>query len=378
MRRDPLAVIDIGSNTIRSLIVEIQPDGTYRVLDDEREVARLASGLSGSGRLSDPAMRRAVKALGRMASIARARGVRRPAVVATSALRNASNQRAFVARVLKETGLHVQVISGRDEARLAFESAALSFDLTDRSCAVADVGGGSSEVILALGHNIQHIHSLPLGSVALTEEFIHSDPVRRREFKALRAAVRDRLREAGVAADQPLQVLIASGGTASSLAQILMALQGLPGRPSHGFEMTQAQLLHMREALLRRTLAQRRQIPGLSADRADFILAGATILYELLARLNVNVLRVSTRGIRHALLQRLITGRAGLSMAPARPRRLDAAVCFARTLRFEQKHGEHVQRIALALFDQLAGPLGLDRESRDLLAAAALLHDVGY
>ncbi|HZI92856.1 MAG TPA: Ppx/GppA phosphatase family protein, partial [Patescibacteria group bacterium] len=379
MKRGPIAVIDIGSNTIRSLIVETLPGGGYRILDDEREAARLASGLDSNGRLAPAAVARAVKALKRMAEIARARGARRAAVVATSAIRGASNRRSFVNRVARETGLRVRVISGAEEAQLAFESAALSFDLENRPCGVADVGGGSTEVILALGHHVQHVYSLSLGTVALTEQFLHSDPIKRKEFKSLRAAVRQSLEEEEISGDPRPQFLIASGGTASAIAQVSMALQGMSGRPVQGFEMTQAELLHLREALLARSLSERRQLPGLSADRADIIVAGVTILYEILAHLKVNTLRISARGIRHALVNRMITRNSGARAAAlTRPRRLAAAASFARSLRFEQRHGEQVQRIALSLFDQLASRLHLEESSRDLLAAAALLHDVGY
>src|SRR3989442_11704013 len=188
MRRTLLGVVDIGSNTIRSLIVEAHPDGAFRTLDDEREVARLAAGLNRQGRLSPAAVRRAVTALKRMAEIGRARGVERMAGVATSAIRNAANRRPFVERVRAETGLRVRVISEQEEAELAFESAARSFDLGDRPCAVADVGGGSTEVILALGSHMQQVHSLHLGSVSLTEEFLRSDPVKRRGVNADRPA----------------------------------------------------------------------------------------------------------------------------------------------------------------------------------------------
>src|SRR2546426_12032631 len=190
---------------------------------------RLAAGLDRQGRLSRAAMRRAVTALKRMAEIARARGVERMSVVATSAIRNAANRRQFVDRVRAETGLRVRVISEQEEAELAFESAARSFDLGDRPSAVADVGGGSTEVILALGSHIQQVHSLHLGSVALTEEFLRSDPVKRREFKAMRREVRRRIDEARIEADPPPQVVVASGGTATSVAQMVMARHGLAG-----------------------------------------------------------------------------------------------------------------------------------------------------
>jgi exopolyphosphatase/guanosine-5'-triphosphate,3'-diphosphate pyrophosphatase len=380
VKRRPLAVIDVGSNTIRSLVVDPGPGRTQRVLDDEREVVRLASGLTLRGRLSRQAMRRALQALRRMADIARARGVRRFAVVGTSAIREARNRATFIDRVRAETGLRLRVVSEAEEARLAFESAALSFDLGDQPCAVVDIGGGSTELILGLGNHIQQQYSLRLGAVALTEEHVASDPVRARDFRRMRRAIRKALRAARIEADPAPQVLIASGGTASTLAQIAMARQGLQGKPAHGFEMTQAELLHLRSALLRRTLAERSGMPGLSPDRADIIIAGAAILFEVMSHLKVNHLRVNARGIRHALLHRMAARRAGAGTAPAivHPGRLQAAEAFGRSLHFEEAHAGQVRRLSESLFDQLAGPLGIDGGGRDILAAAALLHDVGY
>jgi len=374
-----VAVIDVGSNTIRSLVVGVDRDGNRRVLDDEKEVVRLASGLNARGRLSGRAMRRALVTLGRLAAIARERGARRFAVVGTSAIRIAANRRAFVDRVRAETGLRLRVVSEAEEARLAFESAAHSFDLGDQPCAVVDIGGGSTEIVLALGNHVQRVSSVRLGAVSLTEESRVSDPVRRREFRRMQRAIRRRLKAARLHADPPPRVLIASGGTATSLAQIAMARRGLQGRPAHGFEMTQAELLHLLSALMRRTLVQRRQMPGLSPDRADIIIAGAAVLYEVMVRLKVNHLRVNGRGIRHALLERMLHRRSGrtAAIAPAR-RRLAAAEDFGRSLRYEEGHGRQVRRLSERIFDQLAGPIDLDPGARDLLSAAALLHDVGY
>jgi exopolyphosphatase/guanosine-5'-triphosphate,3'-diphosphate pyrophosphatase len=215
--------------------------------------------------------------------------------------------------------------------------------------------------------------------VGLTEEYLRSDPTRGKEIKALRKAVREAIAAQRIAPDPSPQFVVTSGGTATAVAQMAMARQGLSGRSVQGFEMTQAELLHLRDALLRRTLDERRRMPGLAPDRADIIVAGVTILCEIMLHLKVNVLRVSPRGIRHALVNRLIgrvPGRAGLP--PAHPQRLSAAESFGRSLRFEQDHGEQVRRIAVSLFDQLSAPLRLPAEGRDLLAAAALLHDVGY
>jgi exopolyphosphatase/guanosine-5'-triphosphate,3'-diphosphate pyrophosphatase len=384
IRHKPLAVIDVGSNSIRSLVVEMEGKGaTPKVLDDQREVVRLASGLRRRGRLSRKAMGRAIEALKRMADIARARGARRVAVVGTSAIREASNRRQFIERVHAQTGLRLRVVSEDEEARLAFESAALSFDLGNEPCAVIDLGGGSAELILAFGKHVQQAYSLRLGAVTLTERYLTSDPIRGRELARLQRHVRRRLRAGRIEADPAPRVLIASGGTATTLAQIVMARQGLEGRPVLGFEMTQAELLHLLSAMLRRTLAERRQMPGLSPERADIIVAGAAVLYEIMARLKINLLRVNERGIRHALLHRMIAKGAASAPsastpAPAVPQRVAAAEAFGKTLRFEEKHALQVRRISESLFDQLAKPLDLEPAGRDLLSAAALLHDVGY
>jgi exopolyphosphatase/guanosine-5'-triphosphate,3'-diphosphate pyrophosphatase len=271
------------------------------------------------------------------------------------------------------------VVSETEEARLAFESAALSFDLGDQPCAVADIGGGSTELILALGTHIQQEHSLHLGAVSMTERFISGDPVRGRDLERLQRHVRRRLRAARIEADPAPQFLIASGGTATSLAQIVMARQGLEGRPVLGFEMTQAEVLHLLSAMLRRTNAERQRMPGLQPDRADIIVAGTVILYEIMARLKINILRVNARGIRHALLHRMIAKKAtDPASGPAAPQRVAAAEAFGRSLRFEERHAMQVKRVSESLFDQLAKPLELDPALRDLLSAAALLHDVGY
>src|SRR6185503_10593002 len=194
----------------------------------------------------------------------------------------------------------------------------------------------------------------------------------------LRREVRRRIEASRIEADPPPQFLIASGGTAAAVAQMTMSRQGLAGRPVQGFEMTQAELLHLHQALLRRGMAERRAMEGLSPERADIIIAGVTILYELMAHLRVNVLRVSAQGIRHALLGRMIARRFRTVTPPSRPQRLASAEAFARSLRFEEAHGLQVQRLAVSIFDQTAARLGIDPGGRDLLSAAALLHDVGY
>lgn len=378
MKTQRAAVVDIGSNSIRSLIVEGMGDGNFRVLDDERELVRLASGITTRGYLSLAAMARAMKALGRMSEIIRARGVIHVAAVATSAVRLARNRKDFIDRVRMETGLRVRVISGEEEGQLAFESAASAFEFGDQPVAVADIGGGSAEIVLALGRNIQSISCLPIGAVRLTEQFLGSDPADPKEFKDLRKFVRKQIRGLGLVVEPAPQFLVASGGTATTLAQIAMSRSGLSGREAHGFEMTQADVVHVLEALLRRNMDQRRQMQGVPPDRADIIVAGVAALSEMMSELSVNILRVNTRGIRDALLRRLLR-KSGAIPTTLKPRdRMRAVERFGRGLRIERPHVDHVKSLALSIFDQLHRPLEVNPEARELLAAASLLHDIGY
>src|SRR3954463_3692634 len=164
-----LAAIDVGSNTIRLTVAEVEEDDTYRVLDEEREMVRLGEHMDRTGRLSDEAIERALAALGKMKAIADGFQITELRATATSAVREAANGRTFVREVLRQHKVRIDVISGEEEAQLAFRSAARHFDLQGRSTAVVDIGGGSVEVILSAGTAIDQVYSLPLGAVRVTE-----------------------------------------------------------------------------------------------------------------------------------------------------------------------------------------------------------------
>src|SRR5687767_13824737 len=181
-----LAAIDVGTNTIRLTVAEVEDDGTYRILDEERERVRLGEHLDQTGRLSDEAVERALTALGKMKAIADGFEVTEIRAIATSAVREAANGRGFLREVLRRHKVRIDVISGDEEAQLAFRSAARHFDLEGRSTAVVDIGGGSLEVILAAGTVIDQVHSLPLGAVRVTERFVRSDPLRQKHWKVMR------------------------------------------------------------------------------------------------------------------------------------------------------------------------------------------------
>ncbi|MEO7137397.1 MAG: Ppx/GppA phosphatase family protein [Gemmatimonadales bacterium] len=376
-----LAAIDIGTNTIRLIVAEVQDDDTYRILDEEREMVRLGEKQDRTGRLSDSAIERALTALGKMKAIADGFAVAEIRAIATSAVREAANGRGFIREVLKQHRLRVEVISGEEEAQLAFRSAARHFDLEERSTAVVDIGGGSLEIILSAGTAIDQVYSLPLGAVRVTERLVRSDPLRDKHWKAMKAEIDRGLRSAIRQPAHRAEVMIGSGGSFTALAH--MSKWQREGRHGsvQGYVLTPAEVIHLLDRLREAPLETRRQMPGLSSDRADIIVAGASVIARLVKRLGSQRILVNERGIRDGLLLHMISelpGRSDVTRRPQAGNRMEWARHLARKCHSNERHCEQVATLALQIFDGIKTRYELPAASRDLLQAAALLHDIGY
>ncbi len=375
-----LAAIDVGTNSIRLVVAEVNGDGSYRVLDEERGMVRLGRGLDQTGRLSDRSMTDALQVLGRMKAIADGFRVGELRAIATSAVREAANGAVFCREALRRHRVQIDVIAPQEEARLAFASAARHFNLEPRTAAVIDIGGGSAEVILAAGGVIEQIHSLPLGAVRLTERHCLSDPLKPRHWRALRDEIEGVVRDAiGKPPFRP-DVMIGSGGTFTNLAE--MVQQQREGRSSspHGAMITAGEVDHLLDRLRETPLELRRRMPGLNPGRADIIVAGAAVVGHLAGRLGSHQILINERGIRDGLLQSMVAELHGpVRPAPAPPKdRMEWVRLFARKCRSNERHCEHVARLATDIFDGLQRVFELPDSGREILIAAALLHDIGY
>jgi len=374
-----LGAIDIGTNSIRGVVAEVEPDGSYRVLDEEREMVRLGHGLFDRGRLSTAAIERALAALNKMKAIAEGYEVSELRAVATSAVREASNGRAFVREVRRRCGLTVDVIAPEEEAQLALQSALRQFDLAGRSVAVVDIGGGSMEVVLTAGAVVDQMHTLPLGAVRMTEAYGGAERLGRRGWKKLRRAIdRVLVAQLGKAPFVP-DVIIGSGGTFTNIAGIVKTEREGSERNLQGYALTRAEVVHVLHRLRGMPLSMRRETPGLNPQRADIIVAGAAAVSRLAKFLGTNQILINTGGLRDGLLLSMIAERIAGAAEPPRPvERLESVRAFARKCRSSERHTEHVAKLATQLFDGLRVEAALPAEGRELLVAAALLHDVGY
>ncbi len=382
------------------MVAEVLPSGGYRVLDEERENTRMAAELTKTGRLHPAAADATVNVLRNFLSIANGLGASQIRAIGTSALRDAEDGPEFCDRVRKDLNLSIEVISAAEEARLAFLSVARAFDISGREVAVADIGGGSTEIVLASSGLVDQIYDTKLGAVRVTEECGLTGRSSEREVAKLRDYIDRALKkEVGKPPFVP-DMLFGTGGTFTALGAIMMARQGQAGQPMWGYRVTRAQIRHLVSDLAQMSLEKRCKVPGLSPQRADIIVAGLAIIEHIMRHLRVNVVQVHTRGVRDGLLLTMISSRHGApafagpyavaDSADGTTRRVPGAPAtsaeerraaveeFARHCGVDLPHARQVARIAGSLWEQLAVPLKLNAEDRELIESAALIANVGY
>ncbi|MFM1904271.1 MAG: hypothetical protein RLZZ440_2171 [Planctomycetota bacterium] len=378
-----LAAIDIGSNSVRLFVAEAIKGGNYRILDEEREPTRLGRSVSSLGRLDDESMDRTVAALRTFKEIAAGYQVTALRTIATCAVREARNGPEFCRRVREQVGLEVEVISGDREARLAFSSVQHAFDLTGRNVVVADIGGGSTEIVFSTGQLIEAIFSTPLGAVRLTEQFGLGESGDGAAFQ--QGLVRLDEEIAGCLkreTTRPLfapHFLVGCGGTFTTLAELVMASKQEVDIPVGGYRVSHAEVRHLLDRLRKMPLRARRAMPGMTPDRADIIIAGLSIVDSLMKRFRVNLLMVHTRGVRDGLVREMIEElKGGPADGDTTAQREAAIERLAAACSGELEHGRQVASLAGRIFEQVAEPFALPPADRLLLECAARLQDVGY
>lgn len=375
-----LAAIDIGSNSIRLVVAEVRPGGEYSRLDDERESTRLGRTLDSTRQLDASAMDATITALRRFRKIAEGFQVDRMRTIATCAVREAENGVEFCQRVRDEAGLTIEVISAAEEAQLAFRSVRQSIDISEKNVVIADIGGGSTEIILASGNHIEAIYDTDLGALRLTETYGPPGRLFGEDYERMLRDVDKSLKKRIPKLPFSPHMLIGSGGTFTNLGAMILAAKGQAGQPPWGYRASRAEVRHLLERLHKMPLKQRRNVPGLNPDRADIIVSGVTVVDRLMRRFRVNTVQVHGGGVRDGLLLSMIDE---LQMGTPADEELTAIRTrairsFAESCGVDLRHAEQVSRLAGELFDQLAGPYQLDPNDRWLLATAALLCDVGY
>lgn len=282
----PVAVIDIGTNTTRLLVAEVE-DGEVVELERRTTITALGQGVDQTGRLADVAMDRVAEAIAAYREAIDRLGVEKVVAVATSAMRDAENGPGFRDYLKERFGIEARTISGDEEARLTFLGATAGRN-DDRDTVVIDIGGGSTEYVLGKAGEDPSFHvSTQMGSVRHTERFLHTDPPKPEELQALADDVRATVPELEA------EHAIAVAGTATSLA----AIDG--AEEVHGYRLTLGACERIAAMLAALPVEERRDVKGLHPDRAPTIVAGAVILTESVRALGLEEVEVSDRDILH-------------------------------------------------------------------------------
>ena len=380
-----IAAIDIGSNSIKMVVVDAAASDSFAVLAREKETVRLGRGTLREGHLAPDTIERAAGCIKRFRSIAEMRGAERVVAVATASVREADNAAEFIDEVLERTGVRVELLSGVEEARLIGIAAAQGCATPGASLVNIDIGGGSTEFSLVHNGMPSVLYSVNLGAVGLTERFISSDPPKPKELRALRDEIRAALeRPSRELRGATWQQATGTSGTIIALGESLRAREN--GRKSEGArpagaEVLLNQLSRFNEQVAGMDSAERRRLPGISAQRAEILVAGGQILEGSMRALGIKQLRTCD----YALREGVVIDRLREMEAESRPPvpdvadpRLLGVHAVGRRFGYEEAHALQVARLAERIFDALAPAAGLTRHQRTLLSAAALLHDVGY
>ena len=376
-----IAAIDIGTNSVHMIVVQVRPDHSFEIVDREKEMVRLGAGGLGGRALTEPTMRSALQALTKFKRLADSHEVDEVVAAATSAVREAENGREFLAAIRHRTGIEARVISGTEEARLIHRAAVYGVDVSDGAALVIDIGGGSVELTLGRASQVRIAHTLKLGVIRLTERFVHSDPITRADERRMVSyitevltPVTEKIRGRGFAR------VVGTSGTILSLGSLAVGAGRAVGSDELRNRRVSLKLLRrVRKELTALDLGGRIGIPGLDPRRADLAVAGSILICTMLRLLGARELTLCDLALREGLaLDYIHRNRAHIAKVEQYPDvRRRSVIELAERCNYSEPHARQVMRMALSLFDQTSAIHGLGTREREWLEYAALLHDVG-
>ena len=373
--------MDVGTNSIHTVIAEATAGPDFEVLDSSKEPVRLGRALADQGDLPADAFEDGLAALERARKLCEGYDVERILAVATSAVREAPNGLEFVRQAEQRAGIPLRVISRADEARMIYLAIRQTVHVGDKRLLAVDIGGGSTEFIWGDSAAMEATDSLRLGVLRLANSMPLGNPATAEEIADAKAAVD--------AALDP--VLERHGGREFAAAVVTSGAALQMCRLTHGPDDTDApQNIHQSaydaadvrarcEALFHTTHKQRRKIGGLDRTRVDTIVHGAILIDAVLRRFSVGEVIACSYALREGVLyDYLETHRATLRDAEESPDvRRRAVLALGRRCGWSEAHHRHVSTLCLQMFDALAPELGWADEERAFLEYAALLHDIG-
>jgi exopolyphosphatase/guanosine-5'-triphosphate,3'-diphosphate pyrophosphatase len=377
-----LGILDIGTNSIHLVLVEIGKDLSVQVIDRAKETTRLGDTSFQDGYLSETAIHRGLSAVRRFKKLADIHNVAKVKAVATSAVREAVNGGDFLEMIEKETGIGVDVITGEEEARLIYLAVKHCIPLAKRPVVIMDIGGGSVELIIADETAVRHCWSLKLGTLRLKGDFLKNDPPSKKELQRMDDHIRGEL-EPVVKKLKSLNVktLVGTSGTIMNLVAMANWIdQDGPIEILNNFRVKTRTLRELHRTLAKADRKERQRIKGIDPTRVDIILPGSAVVNAVLEETEIEEVVLCDEAIREGVVYDCLErNRSKIEMENQIPdMRLRSVMQLAKNCDFEEDHARHVAELSTAIFDQTKSLHDLGPCERELLRYAALLHDVGY
>jgi exopolyphosphatase / guanosine-5'-triphosphate,3'-diphosphate pyrophosphatase len=366
----PLAIVDVGSNSARLVIAQADDHGCLEVIEEIRAPLRLVRGLDKSGALTDEAMERAFEALTDFRAVARGAGVEQIVGLATAAVREASNRNVLLDRIREQLGIDVEVIDGAREAQLAFVGAI--YGLPVEHGILMDMGGGSMQIARFRDRKLVNTWTFPLGALRLSDQFLRGDPPSSSELQALREYVQQTLQRAGVGVLAEDEELVGTGGTIRNLSRIDRRIRHYPIARVHAYQLSLKQLREVVKLVSTRRASARATLAGLNEDRVDSIVGGAVAVQTVMEHLEASDVMLSGQGLREGLAHTLLAERLP---SPSAVHWASLSAIGCRFTTWTTESAGRRRQVAEALFGAV-DPQAPD-EAVDALAGAAWVLDAG-
>ncbi|MGI6565976.1 MAG: Ppx/GppA family phosphatase [Firmicutes bacterium] len=366
-----IAIIDVGSNSVRLIIMDIGPEGEHHQIENVKETVRLVENTGPDGSLHPKAQDHAVETVALFARLCEVRGVDKILAVGTAAVRRAPNRGELLARLQRETGIEVKVLTGEEEADLDYIGVVNA--VAPETGLIIDVGGGSTKLIGYRNRLKEEWAALPFGSVTLTRDFLARGRIEPASLAALEDFLTEKL--ARFPWLSQYDTVVALGGIARTLARIDRRRRDYRPDISHGYELLPESVEDILRWLARLDLQGRWRVAGMSRERADVIVAGIAVINQLLQVSGSSRVVTSRSGLRDGLLYQYLSRykQDPILLSPL----MNSVENLIKYYNIESTHYRHVNNLALSLYDQLRPLHGLNTYERRLLIVAALLHDIG-
>ncbi|MGB7808020.1 HD domain-containing protein [Methanoregula sp.] len=377
-----VAFIDIGTNSVRMLVVRFNPNHSYSILTRQKQQVRLGEGEFDDEEITPDAIGRTCVVCRKFVDLARTFNAEEFVAVATSAAREATNQDVLLTRLREEAQIDVRVISGLEEARLIYLGVSSGLHLGDRQAFFIDIGGGSTEISLGGQQQFTMLESFRLGAIRLTNLFLPENaagPVRPDQYKLIQQYVRNAIIHT-VQKIKKQKIDLAVGGSGSIMNMADIAAKALhPEGDVSASVLAYRDLRKAIDLLCALPLEERRKVPGINAERADIIIAGAVILETFMKELGLESITITSRGLQDGMLMDYLSRMEDFPLFGTLSPRERSVLQLGRSCGINEAHARNVTRLALEIFDS-AKEIRLhdygDWE-RELLEYAAFLHDIG-